>query len=522
MNFERTTMAQFTEIERLIRIGQTNRQIARSLKCRRTLIAEVRKGAVSGDLILSLKRQELKPLPPWAIQMDWVSIEKDIREGHEIKKIWEESASRLTSHSNFFKYMKLRFALLLEATVTLREFKPGQHCEVDYAGDKIEWIDIRTGEIHRAHVFVGILCFSQKIFAYASCDEKKANWLGSHRRMLEFYGGTPCVVVCDNLKTGVIKAHRYDPDLNQDYVELAKYFGFAVVPARVRSPKDKALVEGAVKILMRYLRFAYRRRTFTSLAQINEAITESLIKINGKIHTRFKTSRESRFTELEKKLLLTLPIDRYEMAEWRSHTVHPDCTVQANHNYYSAPQIYRQQVIRVKLSETKVELFLDLERIAVHMRVRGKVGVRVIDPKHLPENSRAYLEGTPQTVLAHAKFSHPLLYELINEMFQNDTLGQLRKAQGLTRRAYEVIRKFGREMSMPWIESAVTQMRRFGRVRVQYFEELLHAEMKKSAVSQVDRTIIRKPGNPMVRGHGVPQREGEQDRCIKNDAVLGQ
>lgn len=510
MDFERTTMMQFSEIKRLIETGQTNRQIARILKCRRTLIAEVRRGTVSGELIAAAKKQEMKTPPPWALRLDWASIEKDIREGHGIKQIWEESAATLTSHPNFFKYVKQRFALLLEATVTLREFHAGEHCEVDYAGDKIEWLDVKTGEIHKAHIFLGILCFSQKIFAWAAVDEKKANWLDSHRRMLEFYGGTPRVLVCDNLKTGVIKAHRYDPDLNQDYVEIAKHYGFAVVPARSKSPKDKAFVEGSVKIVMRYLRFVYRRRTFTSIAEINEAIRESLVKVNGKVHTRFKVSRESRFIELEKEKLKPLPTDAFENAEWKNHSVHPDCTVHADQNFYSAPHIHRHKEVRVKISATRVEIYLDLERIAVHARARGKVGERIIDPAHLTENSRAYLEATPQTVLAHAMFSHPALHTLIDGMFKEDTLGQLRRAQGLTRKAYAIIQKHGRERSRIWIESAVAQMSRFGRIRVQYFEELLKAEMKKVNVSQVDRTIIRKPGNPMVRGHGVPKPKENQ------------
>jgi len=149
----------------------------------------------------------------------------------------------------------MRFATLLQTTVTLRTFKAGEYCEVDYAGDKIEWLDRRTGEIHAAHVFVGILCFSQKIFAIAHENEKKPNWLDAHRRMFEFYGGVPRVVVPDCLKNGVLRCHRYDPDLNPDYVELASHYGAAVVPARPRSPKDKAFVEGAVGILMRYFRF---------------------------------------------------------------------------------------------------------------------------------------------------------------------------------------------------------------------------------------------------------------------------
>jgi transposase len=235
-------MAQFVEIQRQIEAGCTNRQIARSLRCRRTLVARVRRGELTAAVLNRAKAGESRLPPGWAISVDWEAVEKDIRGGYELKRIWEEVAEGRTSHSNFFKYVKHRFAGLLEATVTLREFRPGEYGEVDYAGDKIEWLDPRTGEIHLAHVFVSILCFSQKIFAVAHEDEKKPSWLDAHRRMFEFYGGVWRVLVPDCLKNAVVKAHRYDPDTNPDYVELARHYGVSVVPARVRRPRDKGYV----------------------------------------------------------------------------------------------------------------------------------------------------------------------------------------------------------------------------------------------------------------------------------------
>ena len=509
MEFERTSVSQFTEIQRLIEAGQTNRQIARSLRCRRTLVAEVRAGQFTRDVLARAKEPSAKLPPGWALHVDWVAVEKDIRDGHQLKRIWEEVAADRTSHSNFFKYVKSRFARLLTATVTLREFRAGEYCEVDYAGDKIAWLDRRSGEIHQAHIFVGILCFSQKIFAVAHEDEKKANWLDAHRRMFEFYGGVTAVLVPDCLKNGVVKSHRYDPDLNQDYVELVTYYKTAVVPARPKKPKDKALVENAVGILMRYFRFLYRRRTFTSLAEINQALAEAVAKINGKIHTRFKISREERFISLEKALLRSLPLEPYNIGEWKDATLHPDCTVHVDKNFYSAPHAYRGKELRVKLSANLVEIFLDLNRIAVHARARGKVGERIIDNAHLPENSRAYRETTPQMILTQAKFSHPELHALIDELFQADTLAHLRRAQGLVRKAYSVIQADTRERASPWIQAACAQMRRFGRVRVQLFEELIAAEKKKTTIYRDDREIQRQPGNPMVRGHGT--RKPEED-----------
>lgn len=511
MEFERTSMTKIAEIERLILAGQTDRQIARALHCRRSMIAKIRAGHLSGEILVRDKSRQGKSPPGWALRVDWSIVERDLREGHQIKRIWEEVASEHTSHPNFFKYVKTRFAALLQATVTLRTFKAGEYCEVDYAGDTIKWLDRQTGGIRAAHVFVGILCFSQKIFAIAHENEKKPNWLDAHRRMFEFYGAVPHVVVPDCLKNGVLRCHRYDPDLNLDYVELTSHYGAAVVPARPRSPKDKALVEGAVGILMRYFRFVNRRRTFTSLTEINQALSESLSRLNAKPHSRFKVSRDFRFETLEKSQLRRLPAEPWNAGEWKRATLHPDCTVSANHCFYSAPHIYRGKELRVKVSAEAVEIFLDLDRVAVHPRAKGSVGERIIKNEHLPENSRAYLEATPQMLLAQARFSHPDLHSLIHELFELDTLGNLRRAQGLVRKAYVVIQAHGREKANPWLVTAIAQMRRFNRIRVRNFEEIIQAEIKKATVLREDRTIVRQPGNPMVRGHGkrAPSEDNE-------------
>jgi transposase len=513
MEFERTSMAQFSEIERLIQIGQSDRKIAKALGCRRTLVAEVRKGKVNFDILSNSKKRECKLAPGWALRADWESIEKDIREGHQIKRIWEESSADVISYPTFFKYVKARFSNLLDSTITLREFKPGEYCEVDYAGDKIEWITTKTGEIQEAHVFVGILCFSQKLFAFAAEDEKKRNWLDCHRRMFEFFGGATQVLVPDQLKNGVIKSHLYDPDLNPDYVELAAHYGVAVVPARSRHPRDKALVENAVGILMRYFRFIYRKTTFTSLSEINQALEKSFNTINRKIHSRFKTSRQARFEDLEKAHLKVLPIEPYSVGEWKIATIHPDCTIAAEHNFYSAPYIHRGKKVRVKISKNYVEIFLELHRIALHDRAHGKVGERVIEKMHLPPNSRAYLETTPQLLLAQAKFSHVELHRFIDELFQEDALGNLRRAQGLVRKAYSLIQSHGHETSAPWIATAISHMRRFNNRRVKTFEEIVKSEMKKKPEAGVDRSIRRQPGNPMVRGHGS-QKPAENEAKI--------
>src|SRR5205807_1503171 len=124
---------------------------------------------------------------------------------------------------------------------TVRGFAPGERVEVDYAGEPIEWVEIKSGEIREAWVFVAGLGFSQLLFAWAAEDMKSRNWLGCHRRMFAYYGGVAHVTVPDCLKQGVLKCHLYDPDLNPGYAELATQFATTVVPARAKKPKDKAV-----------------------------------------------------------------------------------------------------------------------------------------------------------------------------------------------------------------------------------------------------------------------------------------
>jgi transposase len=511
MKFERLSMARLEEIQRLIREDLSDRKIARILHCRRTTVRAIREEELKREKLQKIQVNSGQLPPAWTLKVDWKAVEGEIKRGFENIRIWEEYAQDLTSHSNFYKHTRKRFALLLQKTVTLREFNPGEYAEVDYAGERIEWIDRITGEVHEAHVFVGILCFSQLIFAYACEDEKKENWLLSHRKMLEYYGGVPRVLVCDQLKNGVSRSHLYDPDLNPDYVEFAKHYGTAVVPARVRHPKDKSLVEGAVKLVSRLYRWLYRRHTFTSLEEINRALQKTVERLNEKTHSRFRISRKQRFLELEKKSLKPLPIESYERYHWKTAIVHPDCTVSVEKNFYSAPHVHRGKELRVKISSHQVELFLDLERVALHSRVRGRVGSRVIDLAHLPENSRAYRETTPQNLLHQAKFIHGSLYSLIQELFEQDTLGNIRRVQGIIRHAYQVIQAHGRSQAEPWLEGAIAQMKRFNRIRVKPFEEFIKQEQKKSR-NQEDRNIVRIPGNPMVRNKktGSPTEQMDQ------------
>jgi Homeodomain-like domain len=228
------TVDRHEEIKRRLADGRSVREIAAALNCSRRLVRQIRDGE------RQTHETAASPDPLWMSQLEWPVIIHELGLGFAMKDIWEERAKALITYPNFWKQFYRKFPQYREATITAREFEPGERVEVDYAGDPIEWYEIKTGEIHKAYVFVSGLGFSQLLFAWAAEDMKSRNWLGCHRRMFEYYGGVSHVTVPDCLKTGVVKCHLYDPDLNEDYAYLAAHFSTAIVPARVRKPRDKA------------------------------------------------------------------------------------------------------------------------------------------------------------------------------------------------------------------------------------------------------------------------------------------
>jgi transposase len=389
MGLRSMTVGRYEEIRRRLAEGRGVREIARALGCARATVREVRDGLrVSPDAPKSCSD------PLWMRQLEWPTIIHELGLGHPLKFIWEEKAQHLTTYSNFWKQFYRKFPQYRQASVTVREFEPGERVEVDYAGDTLEWIDLKSGEIRRAYVFVSGLGFSQLLFSWAADDMKSRNWLGAHRRMFSFYGGVAHVTVPDCLKQGVLKCHLYDPDLNPGYAQLASQYTTAVVPARAAHPKDKAIVEGLVKLLMRYVRFRYRHTRFTSLTHINQALGECVERINTRRHTRFGVSRRERFETIEKAALKPLPIGDLEPGDWKDATLHPDCYVYIEGDYYSAPHIHRHKKLRVKITENQVEIFLNLERLAIHLARRSR---RRAKGSSRPPSRSASRRRTPQS-----------------------------------------------------------------------------------------------------------------------------
>ncbi len=187
--------------------------------------------------------------------------------------------------------------------------------------------------------------------------------------------------------------------------------------------------------------------------------------INNKVHTRFKISRKQMWFENEKDKLKPLPSEAFEYTEWKEAKVHPDTHICVRSNYYSVPHIYRGKTVKVKISKTQIEIFYNMERIALHTR-STKVSQYTTELNHLPANARAYHEATPQNLLSQAKFINPELYKLIDDIFKENAVTNIRRVQGLIREARKTLADVGHDEAGTIIAKSCEDMILFSKIRV--------------------------------------------------------
>ena len=236
---------------------------------------------------------------------------------------------------------------------------------VEMVGIHMGIVDTDTGELIPAYLFVSVLPYSGYAYAEAFLDEKQEAWINAHVNAYRFYGGVTRILVPDNLKTGVIKNTKNETVLNRSYREMAEHYGTAVIPARPRTPKDKAFVEGSVGVVSTWVIAALRNRQFFSLAELNEAVSEKLYEFNHKPFQKKDGSRAVAFEE-EKPFLLPLPAVPFELAMWKVATVQYNYHVSVDKQNYSVPYEYIKQKVDVRLTSHTVEVFFEGNRIASH------------------------------------------------------------------------------------------------------------------------------------------------------------
>ena len=281
-----------------------------------------------------------------------------------------------------------------------QNYVAGEKLFVDYSGQTVPLTVPETGEVKQAQVFVAVMGASSYTYAEATMSQSLPDWLGSHVRAFRFYGGLPAIVVPDNLRSGVSKPCRYEPQLNPSYAELANHYNIAVIPARVRKPKDKAKAEAGVQLVQRWILAALRHRTFFSLDEVNEAIAGLLTRLNAKPFRKVSGSRESLFAELDKPALAPLPPTHYQYADWLPVRLGMNYHLQIDEHYYSAPHQLRKEKLDARLTVSSVEIFHKNKRVACHQR-SYKRGYTTIN-EHMPKAHREYAEWTPERLIKWA------------------------------------------------------------------------------------------------------------------------
>lgn len=349
------TMTKYREILRLSSLGFSNRNIALSVPCSRNTVSKVLKRAKELNLFWPLSDDQTDAVLEQLLypklhnrsnrrMPDYDYIRKELlRNGVSKKLLWTEYIEDCRANGDEpLMYSQFCYHIQQDeqkhrATMHIKR-KPAEQIEVDWAGDPAMIIDPDTGEIIKAHIFVGVMTYSQYTYVEAFLDMKQRSWIKAHIHMYEYFGGVAKILVPDNCKTAVIhNGKRKDQQINQTYQELAEHYGTAIIPARVRSPKDKPNAEGTVGNISTWITAALRNEQFFSLAELNRAIRKKLLTFNQKLFQKKEGSRLELFLENEKPLLSPLPATRFELSDWKTATVQFNYHISVDKMLYSVP-----------------------------------------------------------------------------------------------------------------------------------------------------------------------------------------
>jgi transposase len=330
--------------------------------------------------------------------------------------------------------------------------KAGEKVFTDYSGKQPRLVDPTTGEVVEVELFVSALGASSYTYVEATRTQRIEDWLGSHNRMVEFYGGVTMMVVPDQLKSAVTTPCRYEPGITRSYAYWAQHYETAIVPARPRKPKDKAKVEVAVQVAQRWVIARLRNETFFSLEALNKRIAELLEDLNARPMRAYGgASRRELFERLDKPALRPLPVTRFEIATWGDSTVNRDYHFDVRKHLYSAPHALLGERIETRSTDTTVEGFLRGQRVCCHVRDDTPFQ-HTTDLAHMPQQHRHHADGI-DSVLAWAEKVGPFAIAMVNAIVSANVIREqgFRSARGLQR----IGERFGAERTEAACERAV-------------------------------------------------------------------
>lgn len=421
-------------------------------------------------------------------------VEKQLKHtGVTLQKLWSEYATQHPDgfqSTGFYKHFN-RYKHRSHPSMHMTH-KAGDKMFVDYAGEKLQVIDTATGEIKKVEVFVAILGASQLTYVEAVESQSLQDFILSCENALHFFGGAPAAIVPDNLKAAVTKSSKYEPQINENFEAFADHYGMAVVPARAYKPKDKALVEGAVKITYNRIYSNLRNQDFTSIQLLNAAIGLHLQNHNQLNFVGRKYSRQQQFDEMEKPELQPLPLMRYEMRKNVIQTVMVNGYIRlhCDKHYYSVPYKYIGKKIKIFYSKSRVDIYHRYEQIASHERIKSP---------HTYTTIEDHMASTHQ----HMSSRNPAFYIDAGNKIHKDV--GLYIEQVLTRKAYpeqgyrscQGILSFAKRVGSDRLIRACRRAHEVGYFNFKIIESILQKNLDQNELEEQPSTM---PAHENIRG----------------------
>jgi transposase len=331
------------------------------------------------------------------VEPDWGRIHRELdRKGMTLMLLWQEYVAahpeqRTWRYTQFCEHYKT-FTSRLKRSMRQHR-RAGEKLFIDFAGPTVGLSD---GS--RVQVFVAAMAASSYVFACATPAQRLDDWIEAMVRALHFYGGVPQLIVPDNARAVIATPDRYEPRANDTVLDLARHYGTSVLPARPRTPRDKASAESSVQVVTRWVLARLRHERFDTVAQVDAAIAALLPSLNERPFQKLPGSRASVFAELDAPALMPLPAQRYEMARFKTVKVHIDYHVEIEAHRYSVPHALVGQTLEARITRHALELLLRGQRVAAHARNDRRGGYTTVEA-HMPAAHRAHLEWTPQRLI---------------------------------------------------------------------------------------------------------------------------
>ncbi|MDR0429425.1 MAG: IS21 family transposase [Tannerellaceae bacterium] len=435
-------MSKIKQVLQLHRDGMSNRNIARELG--------LYKGTVNGYIrklkgndfdigeLLKLEDPELEKKfsagnPAYTdnrfevLKGKFDYIEKELSRKHVTRyQLWQEYRREQPSGYGYSQFC-YHLSQLKEARhpSAIVEHLPGKELHVDFAGDTLSYVDRETGEVIKVQVFIACFPYSDYTFAMAVPSQQTEEFLYALSQSLQYFGGCPKILIPDNLKAAVIKADKYEPDLNRVMEDFGNHYGFVVIPARSRKPKDKATVENHVKIIYNRVYARLRNEIFFSMEDLNEAIEKKIVEHNQTRMQQKGYSREEKFLAEEKASLSDLPQTAFELKYYTKLRVASNNCIYLGRDkhYYSVPYTHIGQKASVIYTRSLVRIYCNNECVATHPRKRG-FGYSTIK-EHLCSTHQHYMDRSPEYYISLAEKRSAELGRLIRLNFEHEQTPEL-------------------------------------------------------------------------------------------------